>query len=373
MTKHDDEYAVVMVTGKNFENKKVEFERSKPPEMELFQVFLDNNEGRYSNSVELYDLAPKYFASTKEMAAMRVQGLYLPNIDREFVHRNPKTKEYDQYTITIKPGRVDRTVEGKNSFIEYYPSEREAIVEEALRKIATRKGFGFSLSGRIGVKFTLSELRRELDEQGHEMHLSKIIEALQVCNRCNITIRQKSGDGGMSFSSAIFPELIVRSRGEWLKNPDEAHCYVQFNSLVTESIATIAYRQHDYKKWMAYKRPLTRWLHKKIWHNFTYADYTSSYNIKASTIIRDSKLVNNKIFRQCVEIIEESLQELQQHRLIASFSKKAEKEGRKIADVFYTLCPTYEFIQEMKAANHQENIIEGKIQTQLYDGTPRKE
>jgi hypothetical protein len=344
------------VTGKDLEGKKVTLVSTQPLQLCLFQYFYQNDEQRYSNVIELYDAAPKYFSSAKHMDMMRKDGVYLPTLERNFKYRTSKSKQYDNYILEIRPARIKR--DGKE--IECYPSEREEIIEEALRKIALDSSKGFYLSEKAGVEFTLYELRQELKRLGHEMRLDTIIEALTVCNRVNITI--KTADEKSLLSSPIFPTLLISNRQDWLNDPKSTRCYVQFNALITTAIDSISYRQHDYVKWMGYKKQLTRWLHKKLFYNYINAGVGQSYNILASTIIRDSGLVNNTQFRDKIKAIDSALEELQENEIITKFDKNTIQEGKKITDVRYELTASWKFIHDMKLGNKRQLQIQEQAQ-----------
>src|SRR5215475_4596415 len=84
------------VKGKNVHGRIVVLTRSKPEQLGLFQTFLpEEEEEKYSNTIELYDAVPKYFTNARAMASLRESGKYLPILDREFEHRgevyNPTT------------------------------------------------------------------------------------------------------------------------------------------------------------------------------------------------------------------------------------------------------------------------------------------
>jgi hypothetical protein len=66
--------------------------------------------------------------------------------------------------------------------MEYYPSPREELVEEALRKIACDQVKGVYLDDGAGVQFTLYELKKELKERGHDIDKVDLVEALKICN-----------------------------------------------------------------------------------------------------------------------------------------------------------------------------------------------
>lgn len=331
------------VTGQNLEGKKVTFVQTNPPQMDLFQ-WADKSSERYSNFIRLYDAAPKY-SSTKHMETVRENGKYLPTLKRTFRYKNT------EYILEVLPARIERN--GKE--IECYPSQREELVEEALRKIAIDHLRGIFLNGKAGVQFTLQQLQKELKKHGHSIHYKNLIEALQICGRARIII--KTTDGKNCLESSIFPEIIIRSRRDWLRNPSETTCYAQFNSLVTESINQLDYRQHDYQKWMSYKGKLARYLHKRLWDKFSYADLFKSYDIRATTIIRDSGCVNHSLFRRCIAEIDEALGELKHHSVIRVYEKHPELQGRKLEDVFYKIYATLEFKDEMLSANRQERHL----------------
>ena len=115
------------VKGKNVHGQVVVLTRSKPEQLGLFQTFVPEDEEKYSNTIELYDAVPKYFSHTRGMAALRESGKYLPILDREFEHRG------EVYKVQIHPARIRYKDKQEK---EFYPSQREELVEEALRKIA---------------------------------------------------------------------------------------------------------------------------------------------------------------------------------------------------------------------------------------------
>ena len=345
------------VKGTDTDGKVVTLEKCQPRQLSLFRTFVPDD-GKYSNTIELYDAIPKYFASTKEMEAKRmigrdkatgrVKGEYLQVLERQFKHKG------ENYTVSITPARI-KDQDGNEK--EYYPTEREELVEEALKKIASDQLNGVYLDNFAGVQFTLYELRQELKRRGHSIHIRNLIAALTICARCKIDL--KNGDGSL-LSSSVFPTLLMTNRDRWLENPKSARCYVQFNPLVTQSVNHLTYRQFDYGKFMEHRRQLTRWLHKRLSHNYLQAAYTNTYSIKMSTIIRDSALVNAKRINDNTRQIEATLEELHEKEVITSFTKEVVRtERNKIKDVTYCLTPHYSFVEEMKKANKRNLVIWG--------------
>jgi hypothetical protein len=303
---------------------KKELEKTEPHQVALFQHFMPKEE-KYSNTIDLYDLMPKY-ASTETMKALRVNGIYLPVRHLTFKYRLPDEKQYENYKISIAPARIfDNT--GKEK--EYYPSMREEMIEEALRKIASRKESGGFLDGQAGVSFTLKELWTELKSQGHDYHLDSIKEGLEVCNRCLLSVKDHSGRKIMR--SGIFQRLFIATRKDWLENPSITKCYVHFNALLQQSIITKTYEPYCYAKYMALKSQISRWLYKYIAYNEVHA-------FTAATIVENSHLLNHKRFRDKVTAIDEALQYLKEKQIIQEFQKHTETGLRdKIIDAEYIL------------------------------------
>lgn len=344
--------ALERVTGRDItQNKVVTLEKTYPKQLTLWQTYLPGDEDAddYSNTVELYDAVPKYFASKQRMAQLRKEGQFLTSLKRSFKHRGIL------YHVTIKPARIE---EKDGTEREYYPSWREELVEEALKKLACDELNGVYLNNTAGVQFSLYELRKELKGRGHEIHLDDLLKSLRICREASIVLSSEDKDD-FEISSPIFPVLVIRNRREWERNPKHTRCYVQFNPLITHSINRMAYRQFDYVKFMTFKRQLARWFHKRLSHNYVQASITGpSYSIKMSTVVRDSALVNATRLRDKVRYIDESLDELVGQGILYKYEKKISGGARgKIEDVLYTLHPDIDFVQQVKKANKRKKHL----------------
>ncbi len=329
------------VKGTNVHGEVVVLTRSTPEQLSLFRTFLPDEEDKYSNTIELYDAVPKYFTNARAIAALREAGKYLPILDREFEHRG------EVYKVQIHPARIRYKDKQEK---EFYPSQREELVEEALRKIACDHSNGVYLDDQAGVQFTLYELRQELMARGHGINVPDLLEALKICNLATISVQKADGTGVMQAS--IFPLLLIVSKEEWLKHPRQARCYVQFNPLVTASINRLSYRQFDYLTYMSYKHRLSRWLHKRLAHNYLQAGILHPYTIRMSTILRDSGLPQKERGHDNAREIDKTLQELQDKRVLMGFDTDVLRGPRhKIVDIKYTLRPDLSFVDEVKRAN----------------------
>jgi hypothetical protein len=337
------------VKGKDVHGKVMTLVRTQPKQLALFQMFVPEDDDKYSNTIELYDAVPKYFP-TRHMNDRRESGKYLPILDREFEHRG------ETYILQIRPARI-RYKDGQE--LEYYPSYREELVEDALRKIACDRLNGVYLDDRAGVQFTLYALKKELEARGHALNLPDLLEALKIGNLTSLSVQK--ADGTAIIQSPIFPVLLVASKEDWLKNPKKARCYVQFNPLVTASIDRLTYRQFDYLTYMSYKHRLARWLHKRLAHNYIQAGLMAPYTIRMSTILRDSGSYQSTRGNNNTREIDNALEELKAKRVLMGIKKETRRGLRnKVLDITYTLQPDMDFINEMKKANSRLKRLSGQ-------------
>ena len=105
-----------------------------------------------------------------------------------------------KYKIEIAPA-VIKDRDGVNRY--YYPSKREELVEDALRRFVTAKQGVFLR--RAGVTFSLYQLQEELRKNGHSYSKTQIKDALLICAKNSITVT--SEDGTTILVSNLFETL----------------------------------------------------------------------------------------------------------------------------------------------------------------------
>lgn len=175
--------------------KLADYKQEKPIQLSLFELFLPTDKP-YSNTVELYDFIPKYHWGKVE----RVDGTFLRSLDREFECRGRR------YHVNIQPASL-KDKNGEEKY--YYPSKREELVEDALRKFAV-KGQGLFLDDAAGVTFSLHQLQQELASNGHSYSKDQIKDALLICAKANLTVT--SEDGSAILVSGLFETLGLQTR-----------------------------------------------------------------------------------------------------------------------------------------------------------------
>jgi hypothetical protein len=331
----------------------------KPTEFEniqlnLFQNFLCNTEEereRFSNAIDLWDSVPRYSVSRQTMNKARENGRFLENHTASFQYRQRT------YTCTISPARV-ADLDGNQR--DFYPSANEELVEDALRKLAADQHAGFfdRPNSRSGVVFSLYALREELSKRGHSRSYQEIVLALNILSKSIIEIAaQDAGKGEAIAISAYLPSLVAVSKKR-LKDDPKAKWAAQFHPFVTGSIDQVTYRQFNYHLMMSHSTQLARWLHKQLILKYTFAELSKPFDMRYSTIKRDSGLLNSySRERAAIEALETAFQDLQARDILSSYTRLDNTGPRKkLLDVVFKIWPSIAFVREVKAANKRQAV-----------------
>jgi hypothetical protein len=319
------------------------------PQLSLFQEFLYNREeerDNLSNAIDLWDNAPRYSVSRLAMTKAREKQRFLENHTATFQHKGIT------YTCTISPARV-MDIDGQQR--DFYPSANEELVEDALRKLAADQQAGFfdKPNYRSGVVFTLYTLREELKRRGHARSYQEVSLSLNILSKSVIEISaQNASKSEMLAVSAYLPSLLAVSRKR-LDDDPQAKWAVQFHPFVTGSIDQVTYRQFNYDLMMKHSTQLARWLHKQLVLKYTFAELSKPFEMRYSTVKRDSGLL--KAYsreRAAIEALETAFRDLQERDVLSSFERKNITGPRKkLLDVIFKIWPSGSFVREVKAAN----------------------
>jgi hypothetical protein len=315
-------------------------------QLSLFQTFYGQiDHDRLSNIIEIWDAAPKYATPNRAASSKTVLMDFL---EREFEYK--KTV----FHMRVAPAAIKDT-DGKR--IDIFPTAREELVEDALRKIAIQQHLGFvgSIEDKVilGVKFSLKMLQRELSRHGHAITYSSLMQSLMVMSGCQIDI---TCEGKPILSrGAILSGLEAVNREGYLSDPSSLWS-VRFHPMVVSSLSSIAYRQFDYDAAMQYRLGPSRWLYKRLVAVYLNAGLDRPFTIALSTIHLESGLLNHARVRDQAASMLDVLQELKSGKepIIRDFESKPMLEGRKLVDVHYTLHPSLRFIGHTKATNARQ-------------------
>ena len=324
-------------------------------QLSLFQNFLYNTteeREQLSNAVDFWDNVPRYSVSRQAMTKARENGRFLETYTAKFLYRG------HTYTCTISPARVG-DIDGKQR--DFYPSANEELIEDALRKMAADRDAGFfdRPNYKSGVQFSLYSLREELAKQGHTRSYQEIVLSLRILSKSIIEIRGVGADGELLAISPYLPSLVAVSESR-LRDDPKAKWAVHFHPFVTDSIDKVTYRQFNYQLMMSHPTQMARWLHKQLVLKYTFAELSKPFDMRYSTIKRDSGLLSAySRERAAIEALDNAFKDLQKSHILSSYDRKDETGPRKrLLDVVFTIWPSVSFVKEVKAAN--KRLLEAK-------------
>lgn len=313
-----------------------QFDQSKPLQLTLFETEPEDKD--YSRSVELYDFIPKYCWGKVK----RIEGEFLRTIKREFECRGR------HYHLTLMPARLEDGADGSK---EYFPAQREELVEDALRKLMTERQ-GMMLDGEAAIVFTLYQLQKELSEKGHTFSYDELKDAIRVLNGTDIILKDDNENMEVAFS----PIENYGFAGEG----KETRTFVKFSPLVTHSIKSGTFRLINYDTAMSYKSVIARQLHKRMSHHYIQASLANTYDILLTTIVRDFGLTMQKRLVDNLKEIVKALEVMKENDVILNFEIDkiySETPRRKVADAKIYIQPHPHFVNDIIKANKKAKRV----------------
>ena len=336
-----------IITPKKDKKEKfyTEYKKTKNEELELISLsnLYDTIRHNYSITTELYDTVPKYVFD--DIEKLRTKEGLLGSLTRNFVFRKK------EMSLKIRPALVE-TKDGEKAF---YPSTREEIIEDVLRKFATDPNRNEFLDDRLSVRFSLYDLWKELKRIGHTYDYTQIKESLEILAFTNLEII--STDGELSFSSNMFETFgkVNCNEDEDKVNNEEYNkkiiYFVRFNSLLSEDVKNKTWQLINYEQCMSYKKNISRWLHKRISNMFLVGDIKIPYHILLSTIIRDSGMTEYALISGNIRQIESCLEEMIKVGSIKKYKTEKiydEHRTNKIIDAKFSLYISNSFYDDLR-------------------------
>ena len=329
------------VTGQNMDKiiKTKEAPKStiESVQFDLFGQFLTNDKADNSNTVRIWERIPKYFPAKTLQKHIPKEG-----------HPSPYEWEYSdngqKYTVIIQPALIKE----KGEYKAFFPSSTEEIIEEVLKKFLTNQQYGIHdpNQAETWVRFSLSMVYREMKSRGCQRNRNEIKRAIQIMSKCNVSLYK---DHEEVWTGAILQDLVTVGRKDYIEDSD-AHHIARMPLFISHSINQLDYRQFNYDRLMHCKSQLTRWIYKKLIHDYRHASMMNTYHfmystLKNSGLIQQSREIDNR------KKVISSLEELVKSKVVLKYEVDEKKAGRKIVDVKYTVTATPEFTKEQKAAN----------------------
>lgn len=338
---------------KNTNDKKYnEYKKEKPKQLDLFSFnnIFPNIREKYSGTVELYDILPKYIHDDVE--SLRKDGKYLDIISKNFVYKK------ENMVLKLSPALIEQ-IDGSTK--AFFPTQREEIIEDVLRKFATDSARNEFLDNKLSVKFTLYDLWKELKRIKHTFSYNEIRESLNILASTSLEIR--SDGNKITFKSNMFETFGIVNDNTELKdvenfdNEEQQKEYnkkiiyfVRFNSLVSDSIKNKTWRVINYDQCMKYRRAVSRWLHKRISHLFLSRNIQLPYNILLSTIIRDSGMTRYARIKDNLIQVQKCLAEMIEVESIDRYEMEKiydNDKKNKLTDVKFLIYISHSFFDDL--------------------------
>lgn len=320
----------------------------KTIQYDLFSSFLSNEPESVSNTAELWESIPKYIFTAKQVEKLRTKDGLAQEFSWTYFYNN------EEFKVSIQPALIKLNEDDEKS-VACFPGVTEELVEEALKKIFTYNKLGSHDPDKHEslVKFSLYMISKELKNRGRTRSLNQIKQALQVMNKCAITLYKKDLNK-KKFSTIwqghILETLFIQNREDYTEDSSSLHC-AKLSTFITHSINTLDYRQFNYDRLMECDEQLSRWLYKKLIHRYKHAAINNDYHFTFSSVVQESALLQQTSDRHNRQKLHEALEELIKKKVIREYKVEFKKDGSKVIDATYLVFPTAEFIQEQKAAN----------------------
>jgi hypothetical protein len=324
-------------------------------------------ESNESRTLDLFDAIPKYPfpTTTTSTKAERIQA--------------PFSLRGKQYLAEILPAQIKHAKTGRERLV--FPGSREELVERALRFIAVQQIAETKLTadlqtGRqaVTVFFSLSMLRRHLEELGHGFKLNEIKEALDILSGTMIELsraeedqrepkNEHSANRRRNFIKATILSNYAGAFEHGDSSGEKSLAAMTFHPLASQAILGLAYFPINHTRVSSLKRPLSRWLTTRMSHNYRQARksgyvYNEGYHIALKTILEERGLPRQSRLRDNVDSVREALAEMKQRQILAEIQPYEEKlthaitKGRpKIVEAVWKLYPSGKFVDEVINGN----------------------
>lgn len=320
---------------------KLELVATDPSDEVPIQFDLFQTESRaLTNTVALWDVAPRgVFRLSADSDGTPSDARI---IKRVFEYGDSK------FQLSLAPAHFEK--DGVE--VARYPGEREQLVEEVIRMLASRRKHLVQRGeGEVGVSFTIYEVYRELARTGHHLSYQEIRDSLNVLHMSRVEIVRLDGEGLKTkervVSGSTFPMLVWADRSS-----NTSQTVVSFNWLVTQAMKSLSFRQLDYEKLMRMPGPIERWLYRVLAHDTLFHDRDPECRvIKASEIVDGCGVVRRARPRDNYRRVVQALNALQVENIVDSYDVSPINDGPKKVDVEYTIKLAGEFVRSMRRSD----------------------
>lgn len=337
----------------------------KLSENDQLSIFFLEEKANLSNTIQIFDNIP-FFVTQQPTNGQDF-------LDRDFIYDDKDLGISMEYNVKLTPGSFIKKIKsgdnmGELKMYRRFPNVTDELIEQIIRKLAV-EGQSFVEGGHVSVAFSVYQIYEELKKRNLSRSYQEIMESIEILSSSlsDLSWTDQSGQKRSCKSSIFINRRWISPKSVPIsyKGKKDLYC-VTFHPLVTKSIVDKTFRQFNYERHMSLQDFCARWIHKRMSHNFTWANFnlTTPYHLGMYTIIKGSGMkqytsVYNNIYR-----IDKAIEELKKHNIVDSKRTWTDKKtkgprSKKVVDAVYNIFPTESFAKEQIAANFHYKKLNG--------------
>lgn len=328
--------------------------------LSVFQTKMTNNpEDRHniSNLMDIWDLIPRFFA--EGFNSLEGKKGFPNSVTRSFTLGETSVK------ATLMPGYFTANDRQKGAVkSRRYPGHTEAIVEQALIKIAADQAYldndeSPSPNGTLpsySFHFSLGELQRVVAKLGAKRSKHDIRQALEVLRTSNVEIIGNLDDKEYYESTSLLTSLKWIGEEGKSRSTGAGSWQGTLNGIISQGIINIGYRQYrlDDAKGLRY---FGTYIYRKLMVERLNLSATQGLSFLFSEIKELTFGLNYKAINKGITELEKEIQKMVDMDIISGYDVVRAKGRVKtstravLVDARFTIYPSGRSVKQMKVAS----------------------
>jgi len=340
-------------------------------QLDMFSM-LDGHRGltqvgkRYSNSITIIDLMPRFYRGIGSRIPISKAG----SSKKSAKFENRFRFRGEECICTVSPAIIEDKDPKNKETIEYlaFPSSAEELIEKVIFMIASTQGVAKQTIGgntRYVVTFSLYQIKQYLKEMKSDKSYKQIKQSLLIIRDSSTRISKNNGDRWVEITKDVWADSVIEVSGNG-RGRDK--CCIAFSDFVVEEILNVEYRQVVFSRYASNSKTFTRYLDLYLSNMWINANINQREGISLQTIMesygkRDKSMITKR------RDMREGLKELTDRgviKFVPSADSCINEDGEE--DFIYYIEPTDEFVEEMIKANAKKKGLK-VLNSEIINGT----